>query len=314
MADEQQRQDLLAPEERQRVAEVSGQVTAVVEEANALQVRTQEEAEAAASFLTNVATMKREAEKARKYLVDPLNAHVKAINALFKPNETTLAAADKAVRGKVTEFRAEQDRLRRQEQARLEAEQQQREREADERRRAAEAEAQRAREAAAREAAAAEEAARRVERERLEASQRDQASREARIAALSEAQLDRLAGVDSDDGRTAKRELEARASHRRAQEAAARAQQAEAEAREAEAAARATPAEDVLPIVAAPAVRLAGVAERKRWVFEVTDASKVPDRFKVVDERLIRQAVKEGARSIPGVNIHEASELAVRAS
>jgi hypothetical protein len=48
-----------------------------------------------------------------------------------------------------------------------------------------------------------------------------------------------------------------------------------------------------------------GLATRKSWVFEITDATLVPEIFKVVDERAIRKAVDNGAREIPGVHIHE---------
>lgn len=44
--------------------------------------------------------------------------------------------------------------------------------------------------------------------------------------------------------------------------------------------------------------------------FEIVDASKVPDEFKVVDERLVRQAVNAGAKRIAGVRIWEESQVA----
>ncbi|MCK4609441.1 MAG: hypothetical protein KAT71_08160 [Gammaproteobacteria bacterium] len=43
--------------------------------------------------------------------------------------------------------------------------------------------------------------------------------------------------------------------------------------------------------------------------FEVVDASKVPVEFKVVDERLIRQAVKDGAKRIAGVRIYQDTQV-----
>lgn len=45
--------------------------------------------------------------------------------------------------------------------------------------------------------------------------------------------------------------------------------------------------------------------------FEVVDPSKVPDDFKIVDERLVRQAVNSGARRIAGVRIWEESQVSV---
>ena len=49
------------------------------------------------------------------------------------------------------------------------------------------------------------------------------------------------------------------------------------------------------------------------WKFEVTDPAKVPNKFRVVDEKLIREAVKNGEREIAGVRIYEDVEVAVSA-
>lgn len=46
--------------------------------------------------------------------------------------------------------------------------------------------------------------------------------------------------------------------------------------------------------------------------FEVTDPSKVPDMYKVVDEKLIRQAVNNGTKRIAGVRIYEDTQVCAR--
>jgi colicin import membrane protein len=56
------------------------------------------------------------------------------------------------------------------------------------------------------------------------------------------------------------------------------------------------------------------VSVRKVWKFEVEDASRVPSAYRVVDERLIRKAVSEGVRDIPGVRIFEDEQIATRAA
>ncbi len=48
------------------------------------------------------------------------------------------------------------------------------------------------------------------------------------------------------------------------------------------------------------------------WDFEVTNAAEVPREYLVPDEKKIRQAVKDGVRAIPGVNIFEKTGLRVR--
>jgi len=51
---------------------------------------------------------------------------------------------------------------------------------------------------------------------------------------------------------------------------------------------------------------------RSTWKGEVTDESKVPREYLVVDQTLINKAVKDGVRNIPGVRIFEEKNLAVR--
>ncbi|MEI7636166.1 MAG: hypothetical protein WCJ37_02590 [Syntrophus sp. (in: bacteria)] len=45
--------------------------------------------------------------------------------------------------------------------------------------------------------------------------------------------------------------------------------------------------------------------QRKVWTFEVVDASLVPAEYKIIDEQLIKDAVRMGLRSIPGVRVFE---------
>lgn len=54
----------------------------------------------------------------------------------------------------------------------------------------------------------------------------------------------------------------------------------------------------------------AKVVTKKVVKFEITDPSKVPDEYKVVDERLVRQAVVQGGkRRIAGVRIWEEAQV-----
>jgi hypothetical protein len=73
----------------------------------------------------------------------------------------------------------------------------------------------------------------------------------------------------------------------------------------------------VVPDVLAPVmpkqdnvVRTAtGVAAHtaKKWKGEIVDPALVPAKYCTPDQKLIDQAVKEGVRNIPGVNIFEES-------
>jgi len=50
---------------------------------------------------------------------------------------------------------------------------------------------------------------------------------------------------------------------------------------------------------------------RQVWTFKIVDPSKVPDEYKVIDEKKIAAVVKAGIRSIPGVEIYPTSSLVV---
>lgn len=50
----------------------------------------------------------------------------------------------------------------------------------------------------------------------------------------------------------------------------------------------------------------------KTWTFDVVDPQAVPREYLIVDDRLIRQAVKNGIREIPGVKVYEKTETRIR--
>ena len=47
------------------------------------------------------------------------------------------------------------------------------------------------------------------------------------------------------------------------------------------------------------------VKVRKHWTFKIVDATKVPKKYFVIDEKLIRADIKAGVRSINGIDIYE---------
>lgn len=70
----------------------------------------------------------------------------------------------------------------------------------------------------------------------------------------------------------------------------------------------------VIPKASGPVRTAAGTASvRKRWEFGITDPTAIPREYLVVDEKKLREAIKAGVRSIPGVNIFETSDIAIRA-
>jgi hypothetical protein len=321
--------DELAPEEQQRIAEVTASVDEVVAAAEAIQVRNAEESQAATEFLSRVAGEKRRSEAARTALVKPLNDHVRMINGQFKPKAEALATADGIVRKRVLAYEREQERIRAEEQARLDAEHRERERQAEEARRAAE-------EAAAREAEA-----RQAREVAAKAAAKVQEELRAEMMTLPRSMVEYQAGhADEERAAAARADLERRAAEEReaaARQAAQEAAEREREAREAEQAAREAPVADVplAQVQAAGPVRApsGSASTTKRWTFEVTDASKVPVTFSVpkalreadeelpevlelrpVNETAIRLLVRKGLREgLPGVRIYQDTGLSVRA-
>jgi len=51
---------------------------------------------------------------------------------------------------------------------------------------------------------------------------------------------------------------------------------------------------------------------QKVWSFELLDSALVPREFLIVDERLIRAAIKSGTREISGVKIFEETKISIR--
>lgn len=54
------------------------------------------------------------------------------------------------------------------------------------------------------------------------------------------------------------------------------------------------------------------VSTRKRWTFEVLDLSVVPREYLMLNERAVREAIRQGVREIPGLRIYEEDDVVVR--
>lgn len=69
-----------------------------------------------------------------------------------------------------------------------------------------------------------------------------------------------------------------------------------------------------VPITEAP--RVSGISTRKIYKFRIVDASKVPDQYKVIDEKRIGAVVRalKTDANIPGVEVYEETSLAAGAA
>lgn len=70
------------------------------------------------------------------------------------------------------------------------------------------------------------------------------------------------------------------------------------------------------PVSTIATPKVSGIATRKQWTFEITDASLIPREYLVIDESKIRGVVKalKGATTIPGVRAYETEQIASRAA
>lgn len=281
--------------------------------AASVEINDDNDAANASAFLVELKTELNAHEERRTKLTGPLHRRKKEIDERFKAVRAPMEAADRAIRGKLSAYEAKRRAEREAEQRRLEEEARARQAEIEAQARAAEEAARAEREAAERQARKAAEAAAAAAQAALE---RDAAIAK-RAAATPDERLAEIiaapAGEFPDDVvavcQAEQQRRQADAAQRAAQEQAAAA--AEAEHRAAQA-----PVMVATPIVPEPVGprRTSGgsVSTPKTWKFEITDAAALPAAYLMPDEKAIREAVKAGARQIPGVRIYE--DISVRVS
>ena len=81
----------------------------MLQQAEVIQVTTTEQEEQAYTALTQIKQAIKTIEDKRKEITKPLNASLKATNAMFKTLSTPFVEADRIVRDKVMDFRQEQE-------------------------------------------------------------------------------------------------------------------------------------------------------------------------------------------------------------
>lgn len=285
--------DLVPTEQQDALPEalvgVSAEVAELIAHARSIEVTTEAQAQEATGLLAEFKSRKDRIERARKFLIaDPTN-QIKKFNAICKGTTAPLAEADQIVRAKVLAFRQEQERLRVEEQARLDA---QREKE--------EVDARAERERSEREAREAEATAARAREAAIGDLERQMADLD--IDALKSLTI----GGDERERAAAKHVLELRLAERIA---TARRDAAE-EATQAHIAAQSAPAVQVAP--AAPLSSAAGKASvSHRWKATVIDEAAVPRQYLKVDQAAINAAVRAEVREIAGVEIKREAGMVV---
>lgn len=263
--------------------------------------------EAAAEDLKAVKTKWKDIEAKRKEIVEPLNKAVKAVNDLFRAPLDYLTQAESVLKGALLTYDAEQERLRKIEQERLEAIAR-----AEQARLRAEAEAA---EKAQREAR---QEAERIEREAREKAQAEEEAARRLIAQAKNAEA-RAAAEKAAEAARIKAESERQAREienaRLAEEAREKAEIAQEKALEAQL----MPA----PTVQSEKPKVAGLSGREKYKAEVVDMGAfikaVAERPELlglvkVDESALNKlaGALKTALQIPGVRVYTEKTLASR--
>ena len=60
-----------------------------------------------------------------------------------------------------------------------------------------------------------------------------------------------------------------------------------------------------------PEAKIGNTQTRKVWTYEVTDFSKLPDEFKLVNNVAINQGIRDGLRNVLGLRIYQDERLSI---
>jgi len=99
---------------------IESEIITFAEQAGSLSVETEKDYEGASDFIKVINDKKKAVEKMRKFFVDPLNAQVKDINGMFKPQVEESDTIIKLVKGKMGVYYQKKEDARLKEEARLE--------------------------------------------------------------------------------------------------------------------------------------------------------------------------------------------------
>ncbi len=258
------------------------------EKAEQLKVETFEDLTTANEALKECQTVEKEIEAKRVELTKPLVDMQRQLNNLAKEVAIPTIEAKSVIKQKILAFNEEQERKRRaEEEAERKRLEEARKREEAEKKAREEAE-RKIREEEERKLA---EKKRELEEAKKKAQQEaDETSR--KLAEMKAKQAEEEARLEAERIKLEqdKRDLEAEKARIEAEKKEAELQK-EREAKEKELAKQ----------------KVKGI--RKTWKYEVVDTTKVPRNFCVPSDQLIREAIKNGVREIPGVRIYSESTV-----
>jgi chromosome segregation ATPase len=265
---------------------------AALERVNAIVIRTNEDYVTAAGQLAEIKGQFKAVDKQREELKAPSLEACRRVDAFFKPPLTFLAQAETILKGKLTDYDKEQERLRRAEQARLD-------------------------EIARKERERKEAEAREIERKAREKAEGERRAAEAQRQAEARARQEAAEAKARGDREAAfKAEREAREAAAAAQKAEAKADRVESAAAERSESLQAEAAQVVAPVVQRAPPKVSGLSFTEVAKFEVVDKAKLPLEYLVPDEVRIGKVVRalKTDANIPGVRVWMEKQPASKAS
>lgn len=260
---------------------------AALDRVKALYVNSSETYVVAAALLAEVKGEWKASEEARTTLKAPILEAGRRADALFAPQLKFWKESEDILKGKLTAYDKEQDRLRKLEQARLD-------------------------DLARKEREKKEAEAREIERKAREKADEERRAAEAQRQAEAKARQEAAdAKARGDAAAAAKADKAAREAAAAAQKAEAKADRVESAAAEKSESLQAQAAQVVAPVVQRAPPKVTGLRMTEVWKFEVIDPTKINAAFLMADEAKIRkqvQALKGDAAAIIGAGVRIWSE------
>jgi len=268
----------------------------LIAKSKALVIVKTEDTQIARSLLKDCQKAEKELEEKRIEIVRPLNDFVSEVNTLFKETKLPILTAKNGIQEKIVKHTQEQERIRKEEEAKRFAEEQARLKKLEEERLERERiEAQKRAEEQAK-LREEQERLRKLEEERIAKEiEAKKANEEAQRKIREEAEKQRLEREKIENERL---EIE-----RQKREAAEERRRLEEEKRIMEEKRIAEEAEKKK----AEEMRIKGIV--KKWAWEIVDEQKIPRAFCSSDSKKINEAIKSGIREIDGIRIFESTTV-----
>lgn len=108
--------------QQQELTAVKAQLTKNLNKANSLEIKDEESLAQASDILRNVKILSKDIKTRKELITKPINEGLKSVRDFFRPFEDSLASIEARIKGQMLKFEAEQRRLEREREAKLQQE------------------------------------------------------------------------------------------------------------------------------------------------------------------------------------------------